>query len=75
MWVTCKGNKVVRRAVIPHKCYGVKIYIMHLVQRADIKCRKNDILVDITSYGLIINIKCVKHAYILYNLQVFLVII
>ena len=57
-----------------YKCYSVKIYIIYLAWGADIKYKKDNILADITSYSLIVNIKRVKYAYILYNPQVLLVI-
>ena len=47
---------------------------MYLARGADIRCGKDDILANITSYGLIVNIKHVKHVCILYNPQVLLVI-
>jgi hypothetical protein len=74
VWVIYKCNKVVRRAVIPRKCYSVKIGIIYLAWGANIKYGKDNILADIASYSLIINIEHIKYARILYNPQVLLVI-
>ena len=60
---------------MPRKCHGVKIGIIYLAQGADIKCGKDNILANIAFYSLIVNIKRVKHACILCNPQVLLVIV
>jgi len=59
---------------MPRKCYSVKIGVAYLAWGADIRYRKDNILVNITSYSLIINVKRVKYTRILYNSQVLLVI-
>lgn len=60
---------------MPRKYYSIKIRVTYLARRADIRYRKDNILADITFYGLIINIKRVKHIRILCNPQVLLVIV
>jgi len=53
---------------MPRKCYSVKIGVMYLAWGANIRCRKENILANIASYSLIVNVERVKYTRILYNL-------
>ena len=61
-------------AIILYKYYSVKIGIIYLAWGTNIRYKKDDILANITSYSLIVNIKYIKYICILYDLQVLLII-